>query len=417
MTEPRYSVPQPSSHSVRYGMPFSQQILESLENLHLLGRRAILALLGIAVGCAAVVALLNIGRNAENEAMRIFQGMGSEIMVANIQRLMNGKMNPLLPSPNLDISALHKTIPEINAASVLIPASVQVRMNGRTDSATVVGSSAELPSVLGLTLAQGRFLSDFDGYSTYVVLGANVAEQLTQINGHAIQPGTVIQLGDYLYQIVGILASTGPNPIIPLSIDDVILMSDRGMRRVIGLPQIGNVVIRSQNSDGQENISSRLQAWLAEQMPGFDIHVQLPRQLIEGMEQQSRLFSWLLTGLGGISLLVGGVGVMNVMVMNVSERRREIGVRMALGARPRDIATLFLLEALVLASVGALLGAVVGMFSAWLFVYFAGWSDFVFSLTALQLGTGSAIAIGLFFGLSPALSAARLEPVDALRDV
>lgn len=107
---------------------------------------------------------------------------------------------------------------------------------------------------------------------------------------------------------------------------------------------------------------------------------------------------------------------MNVMVMNVAERRREIGVRMALGARPRDIARLFLLEAVVLAATGALAGAAVGLIMAWAFVHYSGWSDFSFSAAALPLGIGSAIATGLFFGLSPAMAAARLTPVQALRD-
>ncbi len=151
-------------------------------------------------------------------------------------------------------------------------------------------------------------------------------------------------------------------------------------------------------------------------MPKLDIAVQIPQQLLEGMAQQSRMFSWLLAGLGGISLLVGGVGVMNVMVMNVSERRREIGVRMALGARPRDIAGLFLLEAVVLSACGALIGAVCGVAAAWLFVFFSDWSTFSLSILSLPLGIGSSLAIGLFFGLNPAMTAARLEPVQALRD-
>ena len=117
----------------------------------------------------------------------------------------------------------------------------------------------------------------------------------------------------------------------------------------------------------------------------------------------------------GVSLLVGGIGVMNVMVMTVAERRREIGVRMALGARPSDIARLFLLEAMMLATTGAIAGALVGQAAAWLFVRLTGWSVFAMSPIAIPLGIGSAITTGLFFGLAPALSAAKLQPVYALR--
>lgn len=399
----------------RYGMPWLQLLLESLDNLRLLGRRAVLALLGIAVGCAAVVALLNIGYNAEREAMSIFRGMGSELLVANIQQPVGSGRKPLVAPADLDIEALHQHIPEIDAASALVPSNTQARFNGRTAAATLVGSGAELPSVLRLQLEQGRFLSRFDTQSTYAVLGANVAAQWAQPD-RPVLLGDRIQIGGYLFEIVGILRPQGPNPIIPVSVDDAILLPITGMRRVIGFPQITGVAARSRSGEELERIAPRLQVWLSEKMPGFEVNVQVPQQLLEGIEQQSRLFSWLLAGLGGISLLVGGVGVMNVMVMNVSERRREIGVRMALGARPRDIAMLFLLEAIVLATVGALLGAAAGLAAAWLFVWFSGWSDFALSAAALPLGIGSAIVIGLFFGLSPALAASRLEPVEALRD-
>ncbi|RCW95917.1 MULTISPECIES: ABC transporter permease [Kosakonia] len=399
----------------RYGMPWLQLLLESLDNLRLLGRRAVLALLGIAVGCAAVVALLNIGYNAEREAMSIFRGMGSELLVANIQQPVGSGRKPLVAPADLDIDTLHQRIPEIDAASALVPSNTQARFNGRTAAATLVGSGAELPSVLRLQLEQGRFLSRFDAQSTYAVLGANVAAQWAQPD-RPVLLGDRIQIGGYLFEIVGILRPQGPNPIIPVSVDDAILLPITGMRRVISFPQITGVAVRSRSGEELERIAPRLQAWLSEKMPGFEVNVQVPQQLLEGIEQQSRLFSWLLAGLGGISLLVGGVGVMNVMVMNVSERRREIGVRMALGARPRDIAMLFLLEAIVLATVGALLGAAAGLAAAWLFVWFSGWSDFALSAAALPLGIGSAIVIGLFFGLSPALAASRLEPVEALRD-
>ncbi len=146
-----------------------------------------------------------------------------------------------------------------------------------------------------------------------------------------------------------------------------------------------------------------------------EARVQVSQQVLDGLKRQTRTFTYLLAGLGIISLLGGGVGVMNVMLMSVAERRREIGVRMALGARQRDIRNLFLIEAVTLTAAGALSGAVLGVAAAYLYARFSGWT-FSLAYAALPLGMGSTLLVGLFFGLYPAVSAARLQPVEALRD-
>ncbi|MEI7126930.1 ABC transporter permease [Pectobacterium versatile] len=414
MSDPRSQREDRQVRRCHYGPSLQQRLLEPLNSLILLGRRAVLALLGIAVGCGSVVALLNIGHNAEAEAMGVFRGMGSDLLVASVQNRAGNHATGSAPA-DLDITILRKNLPDIEAATPLIITSTEARLRGRSLSTMVVGSRAELSDVLELKLAQGRYLSDFDEQSTYIVLGANVAEQWASQGGVAAL-GECVQVSGYLFEIVGILQPQERNPLVPVSVDDSILMPISGMRRVMPTPQIVSVIVRNGNSDTLMQTGAQLKDYLASLMPKFDIGVQIPQQLLEGMAQQSRMFSWLLAGLGGISLLVGGVGVMNVMVMNVSERRREIGVRMALGARPRDIAGLFLLEAVVLSACGALIGAVCGVVAAWLFVFFSDWSAFSLSGLSLPLGIGSSLAIGLFFGLNPAMTAARLEPVQALRD-
>lgn len=405
----------PESRKPGYGMALGLLLLEPLNNLRLLGSRAVLALLGIAVGSAAVVALLNIGHSAQTEAMSVFRGMGSDLLIANVQLPLGKQAGRLAAPAELDLTGLHKALPSVHSAAALIPASTEVRLQGRSISFMMVGSSPGLPAVLGLTPALGRVLSDFDDHSTYAVLGSNVAAQLGA-EGISVGLGSRLQVGGYLFEVVGILQSHGRNPLLPVLVDDAILVPITSMRRVIPFPQISSIVTRNNTSDPPAETAPRLQAWLANRMPGFEVKVQIPQQLIDGIARQSHMFSLLLAGLGGVSLLVGGIGVMNVMVMNVSERRNEIGVRMALGARPRDIACLFLMEAMMLTTTGALAGAVLGQAAAWLFVHFTGWSVFAVSSMAMPLGVGSSIVTGLFFGLSPALSAAKLQPVYALRD-
>ncbi|QDX32084.1 ABC transporter permease [Dickeya poaceiphila] len=397
-----------------YGPSLRQQLSEPLESLRLLGRRAVLALSGIAVGCGAVVALINIGHNAEAQAMAVFRNMGSDLLVATVQ-VPVGRQMPVYPATLPDMAALPQAVPDIRAASALIITSMASRIGGRSVNTVLAGVNPALSSVLDLQLAQGRFLSAFDAHSTHAVIGAHLVDELAA-KGVQVVPGTRVQLGGYLFQVVGILQPRGQNPLLTVSVDDSILVPIEGMSRLIPAPNINTVLMRNRSGETLEQVASQVRSQLQLLLPGQQIEVQIPQQLLAGIAQQSRLFSWLLAGLGGISLIVGGVGVMNVMLMNVAERRREIGVRMALGARPRDIASLFLLEAVALTTAGALLGALAGVGAAWLFVVVSGWAGFVFAPLSLLLGVGSSVLAGLFFGLNPALAAARLQPVRALRD-
>ncbi|MGP6218369.1 ABC transporter permease, partial [Pseudomonas paraeruginosa] len=178
---------------------------------------------------------------------------------------------------------------------------------------------------------------------------------------------------------------------------------------------VSHVVARVAPGADVYRVGAALGEALAARLPGHEAQVQVSQQVLDGLKRQTRTFTYLLAGLGIISLLGGGVGVMNVMLMSVAERRREIGVRMALGARQRDIRNLFLIEAVTLTAAGALSGAVLGVAAAYLYARFSGWT-FSLAYAALPLGMGSTLLVGLFFGLYPALSAARMQPVEALRD-
>jgi putative ABC transport system permease protein len=397
----------PDTRSPVYGPTLRHVFTEPLDTLRQFGRRALLALLGIAVGCASVVALLNIGHSASADALRTFETMGSDMLVAGFTDTTDGHQRRL-PS-QLNPQALLQALPGIRHAAPMVITAGDARLNGHTFNTVVVGTLAELAPVLELRMAQGRFLTPYDLQSTYAVLGATAARQL----GASL--GDRLQLGSYLFEVVGIMQERGQNPLLPLPVDESILLPIEGMRRLIPSPEIGSVVARSQVGESLPQQADALHRYLSSLVPGREVQVQIPQQLLAGLARQSRSFTWLLAGLGAVALLVGGVGVMNVMIMNVSERRREIGVRMALGARPQDIGRLFLLEATLLVVVGALAGAIVGLAAAGVFVLFSGWT-FTLSPLSLPLGIGSSLLVGLFFGLHPALTAARLEPARALRD-
>ncbi|MDR2450628.1 MAG: ABC transporter permease [Candidatus Accumulibacter sp.] len=383
----------------------SLALLESFDRLRCLGRRSVLALSGIAVGCAAVVALLNIGHNAARDAIAAFQGLGAHLLVAGF-RAQPGVTRPAPAA--LDRTALAAAVPGLEQAAPILSYATDVHHAGRSASAMILGTTANLAAVLDLRLARGRFLSDFDVSSTYAVAGARVARELK------LQTGDRLRMDGYVFEVVGIAAALPRNPLLPVSADDTVFVPIAGMRRFLAAPEINHVLARGRDTARLDADAQALKTWL-EGVSGRTVDVQIPRHLLDGLSRQSATFTRLLAGLGGISLLVGGVGVMNVMLMSVGERRREIGVRLALGARGRDIRHLFLAEAALLSIAGALAGTLLGLAAAYGFVRFSGWR-FALSALSLPLGILSSLAVGLFFGLHPALAAARLQPVQALRD-
>lgn len=389
----------------------TQLLHEAMTSLRTLGRRSILALLGIVIGSSSVVALINIGHNAAEDAAAIFKNMGTDILVAQFP----GRADSRQPMPaRLDVAALHRALPELAHIAPTAQSSSQLVFQGRTVTGFVVGTTSDLAASMRLKLREGRFLSDYDPGQTHVVVGAQIARNLSS-GGMPLGVGDRLRINDYLFLVIGILEPQPNAVLIPIQTNDTVFVPLEGMRRIATAPQIGNVIARATSDLNMGTLAPALSAALKQQLRGRDVEVQVPEQILDGMTRQSRTFGYLLLALGAISLIGGGVGVMNVMLMNVAERRREIGVRMALGARRRDIRNLFLLEAVTLTAVGALCGGVLGLTAAYVYARVSGW-QFSLAVTALPLGVGSTLLVGLFFGIYPAISASRLQPVEALRD-
>ncbi|MFY1911374.1 ABC transporter permease [Achromobacter xylosoxidans] len=385
-------------------MNLSQRLRECIDSLSGLRRRSLLALLGILAGTGAIVALLNIGHSAAEDVMRTFKGMGTDTLVLTFPI---GRPNRPMP-PNLDLHALQTAVADVSHAASVGSFGIPLRVGGRNVDARVVAATSQLAQTIDMSVLEGRLLSVFDHNGLFAVIGSRVAV--------GVALGDDIQIGSYLYRVVGIAQPLPENPFLPFDADGSVFIPFEGLQRQLQNPKLDAVVIRADSSADLEVVQRALKQYFSIVSPGRQVDVRIPRQWLEGMKRQSDTLSYLLAALGGLSLLVGGVGVMNVMLMNVSERRREIGLRMALGARPRDIGIMFLLEAGCMAVVGAMAGTMLGLAASYAFVLYSGW-QFVFEPWSLPLGIGSALLIGLFFGISPALAAARMQPVQALRDV
>ncbi|CRM44389.1 ABC transporter permease [Pseudomonas sp. 25 R 14] len=397
--------------SLRVEQSLSQLLHEAFVSLRTLGKRSILALLGIVIGSSSVVALINIGHNAAEDAAMIFKDMGTDTLVAQFPP----KGNSTVPMPTtLDLQAVRQAVPGIAHIGAISSFSGPVVFHGRTTNTGLIGSTPGLKDAMRLALREGRFLSEFDSGETYAVVGDQIAQALS-MPGDPLRLGDRVRVNDYLFLIIGILQNQPRSMLIPVQTNESLFIPAAGMRRIYSSPQVGSVVLRATPGQDMERIASDATKALSAQLMDHTVEIQIPQQMIDGMTRQSRTFAYLLLALGAISLVGGGVGVMNVMLMNVSERRREIGIRMALGARQRDIRNLFLLEAVTLTAVGALCGAVMGMGAAYLYAWLSGW-QFSLAVSALPLGVGSTLLVGLFFGIYPAISASRLQPVEALRD-
>lgn len=384
-------------------------IVDAFRNLYSVRQRSLLALLGIVIGTAAVIAMVNIGDNARHHSLSRFLAMGTDLLT--VRREFSTLGQP--PSFTLDDVAALRALPPITAAAPLASGGLEI-VRGRARVMTnLAGVNADFFPLTRLVAAEGRPLTESDGRETVVVLGADAAMQLAGGEAPPVT-GQLIRLGDYNYTLIGILAPTVANPLLPIDVNNTAFVPLEGMRRIFPGGQITNIVLRKTAEMDDRAAQSAVADYFAMPPRPRTVAVQTARQMIAAMTEQMEVYTLLLAAIGGISLIVGGVGVMNVMLMSVVERRREIGLRLALGARPRDIRAMFLIEAAALSVGGGALGAVLGLAAAAVYASTAGWA-FILSMAAPPLAVGTSLAVGLFFGLYPAVRASRLDPIIALR--
>lgn len=374
-------------------------------------QRSALALIGIVIGVASVSSMISVGTIVRAEAVRQFRELGTEMFDVRLRaadRARRARAQATVEQAN-GLSELAS----VSAVAPFADSAEEVVLEGRgTAPARVVGTTHVMPSLLRLRIAEGRFVTRLDAGRYFCVIGAEIAKELLEAVPRAELLGASVRIGEFVHTVVGVLAPVpvgqrpfNPNRMVAIPIADV--------PRVIPKGRIRDIVGRTAPGEGHARVQREVGAYFSRVAPHLTAKVSSAEELIESMHRQMRLYTLLLGTVGGISLLVGGIGVMNVMLVAVSERKVEVGLRRALGARRRDVQFQFLLEAMILSFVGGVLGVLLAVGATWGICWWSGWL-FTLSAGGTFLGVAVAAGSGVFFGFYPAWQAARLDPVAAL---
>ena len=374
--------------------------------------RSALALVGIVVGIGAVIAMVSTGQIVRAESLKQFQELGTDIVT--IRRQFTRVRGRVLDIGLADVERLPGTVPAVESAAAAVDANTPIRYRGRPLGQDIaLGVTGAYFHLSRLAVAEGRLVSDLDRHRFHCVAGAGIAQDIRDA-GAASPIGERIRVFGRLCTVVGVLESVPPLTIgrnlVP---DDTVYLPIVAAMRA-GAGGIRDAVARTREGIEPETAQREVQAYFGRVRPALKVTVTTAGQLIARMRSQGQLFTLLLGAIASISLIVGGVGVMNVMLLSVRERRREIGLRRAVGARRSDVQQQFVIESSALALVGGALGVVLGVAVAWGICRYAGW-PFAVSTTAVIVGVAVAAAVGVFFGLYPAYRAAKLDPIEALR--
>ncbi len=386
----------------------------ALSNLYSAKLRSFLAVLGISVGTASMVALLSCSQLATEKAMAQFKALGTDFVSISL-------FQPTTPNThqrNIPLSVfrqLPKQIPNILNIAAYSTAYPSMYYSGKAVNGVIVGADEALAEALKLKLQAGHFISSIHSFERVCVIGAGIAQSLknTRLNDPI---GQALQVGSTLYTIIGVLAPCTDNAFFNGDINQSVIVPILGMSLISPQASINNALIRLSSEKALGTVRTRLQDILYEQAPALNVVMRTPQEIITRMSNQARIFKLLLAVIGCIALLVGGIGIMNVTLMSVAERTKEIGLRKALGATRMDIQILFLMESTLLAIFGGLLGITAGELFTRIVAMINQW-PFIFYLWPICISLMISMLTGVFFGYYPASRASKLTAMVCLRDV
>jgi putative ABC transport system permease protein len=389
--------------------------------------RSALTMLGIVIGVGAVITMVAVGAGAQARVSEQIQSLGSNMIVVLSGSVTSGGVRlgsgSQLTITEDDAWAIQREIPLIEAAAPTMRGGAQIVYGNLNWGTSVQGVTPEFFTAREWLPISGRLLTqdDVDGASKVALLGQTVAFNLF---GDSDPTDQVIRIKNVPFTVIGVLDRKGQTTYGQDQDDVVLIPLSTAKKKVVGVSQanaksVGSISVKVRQASMMGAAEQEIRGLLRQRhrlqsYQDDDFWIRNLAEVLESQEASSRVLTILLAAIASVSLLVGGIGIMNIMLVSVTERTREIGLRMAVGARGRDILTQFLVEAVTLSLIGGLIGIAFGLVGTYAITYFAEWSTLI-DPRSILVAFGFAAAVGVFFGFYPARKAAGLDPIEALR--
>ncbi len=397
----------------------------SLRALSVNKMRSGLTMLGIIIGVAAVITMLAVGKGARNKISEQISAVGSNLIIvipgsttSGGIRLASGSTQNLTRT---DADAIRNECSSVQTAAPVLNGGAQIVYGNQNWATTVYGTDENMLEVRDWTLAAGRnfYEQEIRSAAKVCIIGQTVAESLF---GNDDPLDKQVRIKKAAFTIIGVLERKGQS-MMGMDQDDIVYVPvTSAQRNLFGrwfAGTIRSIMVKAVSTQALDSAEEQIRQLLRQRHrishgQEDDFTVRNLTQMMQMAEQASQVMALLLAAVAGVSLLVGGIGIMNIMLVSVTERTREIGIRMAVGAKTWDIRTQFIIEALILSLIGGLIGVLTGIAAAEMLSYFADWS-ISFSFFSILMSLGFSGLVGIFFGFYPACKASLMSPIDALR--
>lgn len=386
--------------------------------------RTFFAIMGLSIGITTVMVMVSIGNGAKRKMAEQFEKMGANMIVVN-----SGKMSKVIgrqQQTNLvttltlkDADAMVEECPSVEKAVPTADTYVKIKYGNSATMAMVQGASSDFPEVKNFPIREGRFFTNREDKFTkrVAVLGNQVQ---TNLFGDESPIGETILIKNIPFEVIGTLVSKGVSAEGANEDKVVVIPIQTSLRRVLNRDYLNRIFVKVKNKEAMRLAESEMESLLRKRHKlnarnkENDFTLDNKLNAMNAEEESSQVFAWLIGGIAGISLLVGGVGVLAVMLLSIRERTSEIGLRISVGARKKDIVWQFLFEASMLGTSGGIIGVIAGLLIAFIIGATTQWQTYI-SISSVVVSVIFSISIGLIFGVFPALKAATLDPIQALQ--